>query len=71
MPLPSDVLTHAAVAVRVDPSSRPRPADTDFLPPGALIAQRVVFGGDYEDGRRVHACEPSSACTRPDRPLWL
>jgi hypothetical protein len=39
------------------------------LPPGARIAQRVVFGGDYEDGRRVHSTEPSSACARPDRPV--
>jgi hypothetical protein len=45
-----------------------KPAYSDFLPPGATIAQRVVFGGDYEDGRRVHSAEPSSACARPDRP---
>src|SRR5262249_30686322 len=38
------------------------PADTDFLPPGAHIAQRVVFGSDDEAGRRVHSSEPSSAC---------
>ena len=44
------------------------PADTDFLPPGAHIAQRVVFGSDYEDGRHVHSSEPSSACARRDRP---
>ena len=49
--------THAAVAVRVDPSSRSRPAYTEFLPPGVLIAQRVVFGSDYEDGG---ACIPPS-----------
>ena len=67
MPLPSDVLTHAAVAVRVDPSSRPRTRYTDFLPPGARIAQPVVFDGDYEDVRRVHSAGPSSACARPDR----
>ena len=35
------------------------PAYTDFLPPGARIAQRVVFGGDYEDGRRAHSSGPS------------
>jgi hypothetical protein len=40
------------------------PADTDFLPPSAHIAQRVVFGSDYEAGRRVHSSEPSSACVR-------
>ena len=40
------------------------PADTDFLPPGAHIAQRVVFGSDDEAGRRVHSSEPSSACAR-------
>jgi len=33
-----------------------------------LIAQRVVFGGDYEDGRRVHSSEPSSACAPPGFP---
>src|SRR5215470_14353785 len=44
------------------------PADTDFLPPGARIAQRVVFGSDYEDGQRVHSSAPRSACARPDRP---
>ena len=38
------------------------PADTDFLPPGARIAQRVVFGSDYEEGQRVHSSAPSSAC---------
>src|SRR5215831_1096310 len=38
-----------------------------FLTPGARIAQRVVFGSDYEDGQRVHSSAPSSACacTRP------
>src|SRR5262252_2966867 len=40
------------------------PADTDFLPPGAPIAQRVVFGSDDEAARRVHSSEPSSACAR-------
>ena len=54
--------------VRADPSSRPRPAHTDFLPPGARIAQRALFGSDYEDGQRVHSSAPSSACGRPDRP---
>ena len=39
-----------------------KPACTDFLPPDARIARRVVFGSDYEDGRRVHSSEPSSAC---------
>src|SRR5262249_6184715 len=40
------------------------PANTDFLPPGAPIAQRAVFGSDYEAGRRVHSSESSSACVR-------
>ena len=30
-----------------------RTGDTDFLPPGACIAQRVVFGSDDEDGWRA------------------
>jgi hypothetical protein len=30
------------------------PTCTDFSPPGAHRAA-VVFGGDYEDGRRVHS----------------
>src|SRR5215469_11368941 len=48
---------------------RRRTAYIDFLPPGARIAQRVVFGSDYEDGQRVHSSAPSSACARPDRPV--
>src|SRR5215831_19932216 len=42
--------------------------ETAWEPPGARIAQRVVFGSDYEDGQRVHSSAPSSACARPDRP---
>jgi len=51
---------HAIVNARV----------TAILPGVAfvLIAQRVVLGSDYEDRRRVHSSEPSSACARPDRP---
>jgi hypothetical protein len=37
------------------------PADTDFLPPGAHIAQRVVCGSDYEAGRRVHSSRAQPA----------
>ena len=33
-----------------------------------LFARRVVFGSDYEDGRRVHSSQLSSARARPDRP---
>src|SRR5215472_3863988 len=56
----------STIAVAAWPSTRRArdPADTDFLPPGAPIAQRVVFGSDYEAGRRVHSSEPSSACAR-------
>src|SRR5262249_38155508 len=39
-------------------------ADVAFV----LIAQQVVFGGDYEDGRRVQSSEPSSACAPPGFP---
>ena len=45
-----------------------RRADTDFLPPGARIAQRLVFGSDYENGWRVPSSEPSSAWVRRDHP---
>src|SRR5215831_8522594 len=44
-----------------NPADRRRarePADTDFLPADARIAQRVVFGSDYEDGQRVHSSAP-------------
>src|SRR5215831_227916 len=40
------------------------PADTDFLPPGARIAQRVVFGSDYEDRQRVQVLPVSSILAR-------
>jgi hypothetical protein len=58
------------LAVRADPSPENPPAPISYRT-GARIAQRVVFGGDYEDGRRVPSSELSSACARPDRPSRL
>ena len=43
-------------------------AYTDFLPPGARIARRVVFGSDYEDGRRV--LPPSRVQPAPAQIAW-
>src|SRR5215831_14630055 len=58
---------HAAVAVRADLSSRPRTRRHRFLTAWRAHRAAGLFGGDYEDGRRVHSSEPSSACGGPPR----
>ena len=34
----------------------------ELMKEGRIVSKRVISGSDYEDGRRVHSSEPSSAC---------